>query len=60
MFVTVSRVMEVDRGDLWSELFLHDGDSRESRPRMLHILDVFGPSLVDEYSHTVACFAVAC
>ena len=32
----------------------------ESRPRMLRVLDVFGPPHVDEYCRFVACFAVSC
>ena len=39
---------------------LHDGDSCESRPRMLYIFDVLGPLIVDECCCSVACCAVAC
>ena len=60
VFVSVSRVWEVDGGDLWSELLRLDGDSCESRSAVLHFLDVFGPSLVHEDCRSVACFAVSC
>ena len=60
VLVSVSRARDVYWGELQPELLLHDGDSCESRPRMLYFFDVFGPSLVDEYCCCVARFVVSC